>query len=292
VLNSLLKARSVIRRFKPDVAIGVGGYASGPLLHQAASAGIPCVIQEQNSYPGITNKLLAKKAEKICVAYPNMDRFFPKEKLVLTGNPVRDLIKNTSAKRAEALKTFDLDSKLKTVLVIGGSLGARTINESIKSFLQHNTTPIQLIWQTGKAFFQQAQNEAQQATVTKALVFDFIERMDLAYGAADVIISRAGALSVSELCVVGKPAILIPSPNVSEDHQTKNAMALVEKKAAVLVTDSNARSELANALLNLLNNDTIQLQLATNISKLALPDADDTIAAEILKTCTTKPAHS
>jgi UDP-N-acetylglucosamine--N-acetylmuramyl-(pentapeptide) pyrophosphoryl-undecaprenol N-acetylglucosamine transferase len=284
VIRSLLKARDIIRQFQPDVAVGVGGYASGPLLHQAAALGITCLIQEQNSYPGITNKLLAKRVQKICVAYPGMERFFPQSKIVVTGNPVRALIKEGKNKKGEGIIHFQLNPNLKTVLVIGGSLGARTINESIAALLPSlKEQGLQLIWQTGKFYFTQAM-VCSKSCSEHVKVFDFIERMDLAYSCADFVVSRAGALSVSELCVVGKPCILIPSPNVSEDHQTKNAMALVEQEAALLVKDINAKEELPVVLHQLMVSEDLQVKLAKNIAKLAVVDADETIANEILRT--------
>ncbi len=284
VISSMWNARKIIKAFKPDVVVGVGGYASGPTLRVAASRGIPTVIQEQNSYPGITNKMLAKKVAKICVAYDNMERFFPKEKIILTGNPLRQDIVNLENKKDEAAVFFGLQKDKKTVLVIGGSLGARTINESIEKNLQFfKNENVQLIWQTGKGYYAQAKNAVEALQDNGIKAFDFISKMDYAYSLADCIISRAGAISISELCVVGKPAILIPSPNVAEDHQTKNAMALVQKDAAVLVTDISARETLGTALQNLMTDEAKQKVLSKNIKQLAITDSARRIANEIFK---------
>jgi UDP-N-acetylglucosamine--N-acetylmuramyl-(pentapeptide) pyrophosphoryl-undecaprenol N-acetylglucosamine transferase len=281
IVQSLWKARRVIKNFRPDIAIGVGGYASGPLLRMAGWMGIPTLIQEQNSYPGITNKILARKAERICVAYDGLEQYFPADKIVLTGNPVRPLVVNTSSKRAAGLAHFELQENRKTVLIIGGSLGARTINTSVeKSLAAWDAAQIQIVWQTGKAYYEQAKKAA--ANYTHVRVFDFIAEMDLAYGAADLIVSRAGAMSISELCIVGKPCILIPSPNVAEDHQTKNAMALVRHDAALLVTDQMAGAELTSALMQLAADEELCNRLATNCSKLAKTNAAASIAETIL----------
>jgi UDP-N-acetylglucosamine--N-acetylmuramyl-(pentapeptide) pyrophosphoryl-undecaprenol N-acetylglucosamine transferase len=278
VLSSLLDARSIVKDFKPNAAIGVGGYASGPLLMAASLSGIPCVIQEQNSFAGITNKILSNRAKKVCVAYEGMDTIFPKEKIVLTGNPVRAEILNKNVNRTEAFKYFGLNESKKTVLIIGGSLGARTINESVYDSL--NTPPnedIQLLWQTGKSW--NAENKGWQNVVQTA----FIDRMDYAYTVADVIISRAGALSIAELQNIRKPVILVPSPNVTEDHQTHNAMALVKNNAAIIIRDNEAREKLMNAAFELLNNESKKKELSNNISKMAISDAAERIVAEILK---------
>ncbi|MBL7916779.1 MAG: undecaprenyldiphospho-muramoylpentapeptide beta-N-acetylglucosaminyltransferase, partial [Bacteroidia bacterium] len=236
LIRSFFKARKILKDFNPDVVIGTGGYASGPILNAAAGKGIPTLIQEQNSFAGITNKLLAKKVNKICVAYEGMEKFFPKEKIIFSGNPVRQDIVNVDAKRKEAQDFFKLSSSKKTVLIIGGSLGARTINlainEGLKKFAENN---LQLIWQTGISFAPTAIESCNKFTDKGIFAFDFIQKMDLAYAAADIVISRAGASSVSELCNTNKACILVPSPNVAEDHQTKNAMALVNKNAAILV---------------------------------------------------------
>ncbi len=280
VIASLLKARSIVKNFKPHFVVGVGGYASGPLLKVSGWANIPYFIQEQNSYAGVTNKLLAPKAKKIFVAYENMEAFFPSEKIQLTGNPIR---KNILQIRdtAKNYDFFGLQSFKKTVLVVGGSLGARTINESINlcldELLQKN---MQVIWQTGKGYYDTAiQNHGEKVGCK---ILPFIENMNEAYALADFVISRAGALSVSELCIVGKPVIFIPSPNVSEDHQTKNAMALVKKNAAVLVKDTAARTTLLNTLLDLMEDEEKANSLARNIQKLAISNADEQIVNEIL----------
>jgi UDP-N-acetylglucosamine--N-acetylmuramyl-(pentapeptide) pyrophosphoryl-undecaprenol N-acetylglucosamine transferase len=284
VLSSLLKAKRIFNRFQPDAAIGTGGYASGPMLNVAAGRGIPTIIQEQNSYPGITNRILSKKVNRICVAYQGMEKYFPKEKIFMTGNPVRQDILETAGKREKALEYFGLNGTRKTVLVIGGSLGARTVNESMLTCLNaFSEMNVQLIWQTGKAFHSKAL-EAVTAFSGKGInAFDFISRMDLAYAAADMVISRAGASSVSELCLVQKPCILIPSPNVAEDHQTKNAMALVDKEAAVLVKDADATKKLCGAAIALLKDDALSTRLSANIAKLAFRDSAKVIAQEIVK---------
>lgn len=277
LISSLLKARKIVRDFKPNIVIGVGGYASGPVLWAAQSAKIPTLIQEQNSFAGITNKILGKKADKICVAYEDVTKYFPIQKVKLTGNPVRKDILNSDLLRFPALTFFKLHPEKKTILVIGGSLGARTINQAIEHDIQKLIdSGYQLIWQTGKNFQTSIQN-------SNFKIQNFISEMHWAYAAADLVISRAGALSVSELCIVGKPTILVPSPNVSEDHQTKNAMALVNRQAAILVKDSDAKSTLVDTALNLMaNNDQMQ-NLSQNIKNLAKPQATETIVDEILK---------
>jgi len=284
ILRSLMKTKKIIKEFKPDVVIGTGGYASGPLLRAAVNNGIPALLQEQNSYAGITNKLLSKKAAKICVAYEGMEKFFPKDKILLTGNPVRQDIHDTKHKKNEGLEFFKLSPNKKVILVIGGSLGARTINEaigkSLESLVDNN---IQLIWQTGKTYYQTALQQAQPYVNNAIYPLEFIARMDLAYAAADIVISRAGASSVSELCNIGMPCILVPSPNVSEDHQTKNAMALVNKNAALLVKDSEAHNTLAETAVSLLNNTAQQVALTNNISQLAFHNSANVIALEVLK---------
>lgn len=281
LLKSLRKASAIINSFKPDAVVGVGGYASAPVLRQAQRKGIPTLIQEQNSYAGLTNKLLAKKAKSICVAYHNMEQFFPKEKICLTGNPVRQDLFNLKNARAEAIEFFGLNPQRLTVLSIGGSLGARTINESIAEMLPElEKNNIQLVWQTGKAFYNTAINAAGNNPSVK--VFDFIQKMNYAYAAADLIVSRAGAGTISELCIVGKPVILIPSPNVVADHQTKNAMALAQQDAALAIADVDARQTLLNKILELINNRETASKLSKNISQLALPDAASDIAKKIL----------
>lgn len=277
VLASLIKARKIIKEFQPDIAIGVGGYASGPLLRMAALAGIPTVIQEQNSYPGVTNKILSKQAVAICVAYEGMDKFFPKEKIILTGNPVRQDVWNIEGKKEKALEHFTLEKNKPVVLVVGGSLGARTINQSIEKFADEITQAgAQILWQTGKTY-----SSPNHQNKTGIKILPFIKEMDLAYAAADIIISRAGAMSISELCLIKKPVILIPSPNVAEDHQTKNAMALVSKNAALLVKDNEAHEKLGQTTLSLLKQSELQKTLSSEIAKLGLPHADSDIAKQI-----------
>lgn len=283
VIESLMKARNILKKYMPDAVIGVGGYASGPVLFAATMLGIPCLIQEQNSYAGITNRILSKRVNKVCVAYSGMEQFFPAAKMVVTGNPVRKDIVDVESKRAEALQFFELSSDRKTLLILGGSLGARTINESIridlKKLFDQN---IQLIWQTGKGYYRQNEAAA-QPFLERIKVYEFIDRMDLAYAAADVVISRAGALSIAELCVAGKPCILVPSPNVAEDHQTKNALALAQRNAALILEDNNAKEKLVDTVLNLFADVTLQQKLKMNILQLARPNADDDIVKEILK---------
>lgn len=284
LISSFVKAHKIISSFKPDVVVGVGGYASGVIMRAATQRVIPTLIQEQNSYPGITNKILAPKAKKICVAYPGMERFFPADKIMLTGNPVRQDIKDIDSKRNEAFAFFGLSPAKKTILIIGGSLGARTINESILACLnEYIKNDIQLIWQTGKSYIATAQSELRKINSPNIFCSDFIYKMDLAYAAADLVISRAGASSVSELAIVEKACILVPSPNVAEDHQTKNAMALVSKNAAVLVTDKNANAELTSKAIALLNNENELQSLRSNIKLLAMTNSADVIAEEVLK---------
>lgn len=284
VLSSVRNAHKIIKDFKPDAVVGVGGYASGPLLYAATARKIPALIQEQNSYAGITNKLLAKRVDKVCVAYANMDKFFPGDKLILTGNPVRQDILDVTSKRKEALLHFGLTSEKKTILVIGGSLGARTINQSIATGLKQITDAgYQLIWQTGKGFYAEAKEHEQNYTEQGVRVFDFIKRMDLAYAAADIVVSRAGALSISELCLAAKPCILVPSPNVAEDHQTKNAMSLVQLHAAILVKDAEAADKLVPAALQLAQDEQQQKRLSENIKQMARPNAAADIVHELIK---------
>ena len=284
LIGSLLKSMSIIRDFKPQVVVGVGGFASGPVMYAASTKGIPTVIQEQNSYAGITNKLLGKKAKKVCVAYDNMDKFFPATNIIRTGNPVRQDILNLEGKRKEGHKTFNLDPSKKTLLVIGGSLGARSINLAIRSHIEDfKKADVQIVWQTGKLFIEEAKKAVADANADNFFVSDFIYTMDQAYAVADVVISRAGASSISELCIVGKPAVLVPFPFAAEDHQTKNAQALVDNDAAILVADNQANEEACEHALRLLNDDAALEKLSTNIQKLALPNADEEIAKEILK---------
>lgn len=285
LIASLMKAKKIVKRLKPDIAIGVGGYASAATLRVASGQKVPTLIQEQNSYPGITNKWLAKRANTICVAYDNLERFFPKEKIVKTGNPIRNEMVAIEGKREEAAKHFGLNPNKKTVLIIGGSLGARTLNNSLKKDLQKLLdADVQVVWQCGK-FYLNSLKESLGNLVEHSNVFlsDFIFKMDLAYALGDVIISRAGAISVSEVCLVGKPVILVPSPNVSEDHQTKNAMALVNNDAAILVKDSDAVETLVDTTINLINDENRADALANNIKKLGISDAAQRILAEIEK---------
>ena len=276
-------AKKIIKDFKPVVAVGVGGYASGPTLNQCASMGIPCLIQEQNSYAGVTNKLLAKKASKICVAYEGMERFFPKDKIVLTGNPVRQQLLDTQLTKAEALRTFGLEPSKKTILIVGGSLGARTINDSVMAHLDElQNSGVQVIWQTGKNYFENIKQQLAEKSPMPALKpTDFIADMGAAYRAADLVISRAGASSISEFCLLGKPVILVPSPNVAEDHQTKNAMALVNRQAAQFVSDAEAPQKLIPLALSTVKDDQILGQLSHNIKLMALRNSAETIANEV-----------
>ena len=281
LISSLIRSRKIIKTFKPDIAIGTGGFASGPLLKMATTKHIPTLIQEQNSFPGITNKLLGKKVDKICVAYEGLERFFPKEKIVLTGNPIRKDLLDLEKKKIEAQQTFKLNPKKQTLLVLGGSLGARRINQLIEKELGFiNKQNIQLIWQCGKLYYEDYQKHNALENVQ---VFPFLNTMDLAYAAADVIISRAGASSVSELCVVGKPVIFIPSPNVAEDHQTKNALAIANKNAAILIKESNLNAEFETEFSRLIASPEKKEQLSTQIKLLALANATNHIVDEIEK---------
>ncbi len=278
---SLFRSMAILNSFKPDVVIGTGGFASGPLLQVAAMKGVPTLIQEQNSFPGITNKLLSKKVTKVCVAYEGLERFFPKEKLILTGNPVRQDVVDLEGKSAEANTFFGLDPHKKTLLVLGGSLGARRINQLVESKLDYlKKLDIQLIWQCGKLYEEDYSRYNSNANVQ---VHTFLNRMDLAYASADVIISRAGASSVSELCVVGKPVIFIPSPNVSEDHQTKNASAVSGKGAALLIREQDLESNFESQFSALISSESTQLELSTAIKQLALKNATQSIVDEIEK---------
>ena len=283
LLSSMVKARRIVEKFGPDVVIGTGGYASGPVMRSAQRMDIPTLIQEQNSYAGVTNKLLGKRAGKICVAYDHMDAFFPAERIVFTGNPVRSDILDLDGKREEGLAYYGLDAGKKTVVVIGGSLGARTLNNA----MQENTAffekydGIQVLWQCGK-FYELQYAECETARLPNVHLRAFIDRMDLLYAAADVVISRAGALSISELCLVGKPAILVPSPNVAEDHQTKNALALVEKGAARLVRDVEASEKMLHEALLVLENEALSFSLSESIRQMGRPNAADAIAGEAI----------
>jgi UDP-N-acetylglucosamine--N-acetylmuramyl-(pentapeptide) pyrophosphoryl-undecaprenol N-acetylglucosamine transferase len=280
VFRSVRKAGKLIQEFRPDAVVGVGGYASAPVLLAATSRGIPSLIQEQNSYAGLVNKLLGRRVSKICVAYEGMGSFFPANKIVLTGNPVRTEI--ALGTREEALRFFGLDPNKKTLLVIGGSLGARTLNLATAAALPRlRDAGVQLLWQTGKLYFPEAQQQVAPYTADHLQALEFIQRMDLAYAAADVVVSRAGALSVSELCLTGKASVLVPSPNVAEDHQTKNALALVGKGAAVLITDEHAASRLYDETLRLLADPDRQHQLSQRVHELARPDATRTIVDEL-----------
>ena len=281
LMSSLWKSRKIIRGFKPDAVIGTGGFASGPLLQAANSFGIPTVIQEQNSYPGITNKLLSKKANAICVAYENLERFFPKEKIVFTGNPVRQDLVEVDSKRQEGIEYFKLDPNKKTLLVLGGSLGARRVNQLIEKELDFLLEKgIQVFWQCGKLYFEDYKKYNDKPNVQ---VVSFIDRMDLIYAAADFVISRAGASSVSELCLVGKPTIFIPSPNVAEDHQTKNAKAIVDKKGAILLKENELDEKFETTFSDLISNEKWQNEISNNIKSLAKPNATKDIVEEIIK---------
>lgn len=285
LMKSQIKARRIIKEFKPDAAVGVGGYASGPTLKVAGSMGIPTLIQEQNSYAGVTNKLLAKKACKICVAYEGMERFFDKEKIILTGNPVRQNLLNQQMSREEAIRSFNLDPTKKTVLIVGGSLGARTINNCVLNGLdQIRQSGVQFIWQTGKFYINEAKEKVGQAENYPMLhTTDFITDMAAAYSAADLVISRSGAGSISEFCLLGKPVILVPSPNVAEDHQTKNALALVAKDAALYIKDAEASEKLLKTAIETVQQPETLKKLSTNIAKLAFKDSANTIAEEVWK---------
>jgi UDP-N-acetylglucosamine--N-acetylmuramyl-(pentapeptide) pyrophosphoryl-undecaprenol N-acetylglucosamine transferase len=282
VFRSVRKAGKLVESFRPDAVVGVGGYASAPVLLAATSRGIPSLIQEQNSYAGLVNKLLGRRVSKICVAYEGMESFFPADKMVLTGNPVRTEI--ARGNRAEAQEFFGLDTTKKTLLIIGGSLGARTLNLATAAALPRlREAGIQLLWQTGKLYYPEAQRQAADYATDKLQALEFIQRMDLAYAAADVVISRAGALSVSELCLTGKASVLVPSPNVAEDHQTKNALALVSKGAAVLITDEHAAARLYDETLRLLSDPERQRQLSERVHGLARPNATISIVDELFK---------
>ena len=284
-LKSKRQVRAIIRDFHPVAAVGVGGYASGATLDAAAAMGIPCLIQEQNSYAGMTNKHLAAKVEKICVAYDGMERFFPADKIVKTGNPVRQSLLESTISRDEALANFGLNPGKKTILLVGGSLGARTVNESVLSHLDLvRKGEVQFIWQTGKYYNASIMERlAKEPKMDNLVVTDFISDMAAAYKAADLVVSRAGASSISEFCLIGKPVILVPSPNVAEDHQTKNAMALVNKDAAILVKDADAAENLLPLAVNTVNDEARLMSLSENILKLALPDSAVIIAKEVIR---------
>lgn len=284
LLKSMRMAKRILNEFQPNVVVGVGGYASGPLLKAATKMKIPALIQEQNSYPGITNKMLAGKVQKICVAYQGMEKFFPKDKIVLTGNPVRQDIKNLEAKRERAIEHFELDKNKKTILVIGGSLGAKTINESIDAGLEKIVDKnMQLLWQTGKWYADKAAKAVEPFQDKHIKTMPFIAKMDYAYAVADLVISRAGASSISELCIAAKATVFVPSPNVAEDHQTKNAMALVNQNAALLVKDMEAKNKLVPQVLEVLDDELLLTKLRRNISKMAFNDSAEIIADEVIK---------
>ncbi|MCD7709776.1 MAG: undecaprenyldiphospho-muramoylpentapeptide beta-N-acetylglucosaminyltransferase, partial [Porphyromonadaceae bacterium] len=284
LVKSRIKANAIVRAFHPDIVVGVGGYASGPTLWAAARRGVPTLIQEQNSYAGVTNKLLASKAKKICVAYEHMERFFPADRIVLTGNPVRQALQEISCTREEAIDFFGLNARKKTILVVGGSLGARTINQSVLAAIDRIPgDEVQLIWQTGK-YYEETVRAAWTGKADAQIVqMPFLARRDLAYKAADLVISRAGAASISELCLLGKPAILVPSPNVAEDHQTKNALALSEKGAALLIPDKEAVGSLIDKALELVKEEALLEKMHQNILSLAQRDSASRIADIILE---------
>ena len=284
IWKSQRMARQIIKDFRPMAAVGVGGYASGPTLNKAAAMGIPCLIQEQNSYAGVTNKLLAKKADKICVAYEGMERFFPAEKIIMTGNPVRQALLENKMTKAEAIQSFGLDPQKKTILIVGGSLGAGTVNKSVMQHLDDiEKSDVQVIWQTGKYYYDNIIKELEGRVLPNVKVMDFISDMGAAYKVADLVISRAGASSISEFCLLGTPVILVPSPNVAEDHQTKNAMALVNKQAALYVKDAEAPEKVISLALETVQNEQALRSLSENILKLALPNSADIIADEVIK---------
>ena len=284
LFQSMIQARRIVREFNPDIAIGVGGYASGPLLRAAVARKIPALIQEQNSYAGITNKLLGKKVQSVCVAYEGMERFFPKEKIVLTGNPVRPNLLNMTASKEQALKYFEIPEESKVVLIVGGSLGARSINNAVlKNIDTIAASGIHVIWQTGSYYYGEMVEKTKHKLPENIQIHRFLNDMEMAYTAADVIVSRAGAGTISELCLVGKPVILVPSPNVAEDHQTRNALALVKKEAAILIKDDTIGSQLFEEAFGLLNNPARMESLGKNIKKLALPNATSQIVDEALR---------
>ena len=287
LFKSMRKAKKIIKDFQPDVAVGVGGYASGAAMKVAARMGVPVLLQEQNGFAGVTNKLLKNDAKKICVAYEGMEKFFPAEKIVLTGNPVRQNL--AGGDKTEALKEFGFSADKKVLLIIGGSLGARTINNSVIAHLSEIAeSGVQVLWQTGKGYIEAALKAAEPFMSERLVVTDFVGRMDLAYAMADLVISRAGASSISELCLLGKPSILVPSPNVAEDHQTHNAMALVNKDAAVLVKDVDADKDLISTALTLINDEAKLNELSNNTKKLAQFDSANRIADEVVNLIKTK----
>jgi len=283
LLKSLRLARKTLKEFKPDVVVGVGGYASGPVLRQSERMGIPVLIQEQNSTPGVTNKLLAGKASVICVAYDGMEKYFPAARIVKTGNPVRQDFEKPVQLREEALRSFSLRNELPVVLILGGSLGAGSINKLLSESIEIiKNSGCQLLWQTGKSYYENIRKIVNDSAAANIAVYPFIDRMDLAFSAADIIVSRAGAGTISELCLVGKPVILVPSPNVAEDHQTKNAMALAEKEAAIIISDNEVEKSLVNEMIKLVSDTRRKKILSENISKMAERDSDIRIAREVL----------
>lgn len=284
LISSLITARRIIKKFKPDIVIGTGGYASGPTLRMASRMKIPAVIQEQNSFPGITNRLLSRNVNRICVAYDGMEKYFPSSKIVITGNPVRSDILNITDKTSAAKKFFQLQHNKPVVLIIGGSQGARAINEAILAALdQFSAKGIQMIWQTGKLFYGEALSRIEESGNSLIKVHAFLTRMDLAYSAADIIVSRAGAIAISEICVVNKPAIFVPLPTAAEDHQTRNARSLVDKNAAVMITNNRVTHELPGAIIELLNDKPRQEKIRKNLAPLAIRDANERITHEIIK---------
>lgn len=284
LIQSMIRARNIVREFKPDLAIGVGGYASGPLLRAAVARKVPALIQEQNSYAGVTNKLLSKKVQRICVAYEGMERFFPKEKIVLTGNPVRKNLLNNIPSREEALLHFGIPAGSMVVLITGGSLGARSVNNAIiRNIDLIRKSDIHFIWQTGSIYYDEMVAKTESDRPVNLQIHKFLDRMELAYAAADLVISRAGAGTISELCLTGKPAILIPSPNVAEDHQTRNAMALTERHAAVMIRDNEIDEKLIKETISLATDTSLLKKMADNIKKMALPEATAQIVDEALK---------
>lgn len=284
LISSYLKARNIIRKFKPHAVIGTGGYASGPIMLASTKNNIPSLIQEQNSYAGLTNKQLASNVQRICVAYPGMENYFPKEKIMFTGNPVRKDIINLDTKREKALSHFAFSSSERTMLILGGSLGARTLNESVLAGIDKLIdAKVQVIWQTGKMYYESVKAQVQNKDLRRIRIHDFLKQMDLAYATSDVVISRAGALAISELCLAKRPCILVPSPNVAEDHQTKNAMSLVNESAAIMIKDADARESLISESLKLLYDENQCERLKENISRLARPGATEDIVDEIEK---------
>jgi len=284
LLISMIQSHRIVRRFDPHVAIGVGGYASGPVLRAAAKRGVPMLIQEQNSYAGVTNRILARSARTICVAYDRMEQYFPADRIVLTGNPVRRQLMRLPGDRQKDLEMFQLQEGKQVCLVLGGSLGARTINQSIMEGLDRlKRDDLQVIWQCGSQFYEEAEKMVREEAIKQVRVYAFISEMDCAYNVADLIVSRAGAITISELCLVGKPVILVPSPNVAEDHQARNAEALVSRKAAIMIPDHLAREQLVDRMLKLIRDENHKEELSKNIKQLGISDASERIAGEVIK---------